>query len=143
MHSVIMYFDGGIREEIMAYGYVAFDSETNIELFTGSRTCGYNGSSNISEYRALIAGLQGCLKRNVKEIQIIGDSQLIVKQVTGVFRVNKTTLKEHRDFVLKLLSKFDKWTIEWVPRRKNKRADELVNQVFERKLKKCRKRKKY
>lgn len=142
MNNVVMYFDGGIREEIMAYGYVAFDPETKAELFTGSRTCG-SGSSNIAEYRALIAGLQGCLKRDVKEIHIIGDSQLIIKQVTGVFRVNKPTLKEHRDFVLKLLSKFEIWSIKWVPRRKNKRADELVNQVFERKLKKCRRRKKY
>ncbi len=132
-----MYFDGGIRQGIMAYGWILLnpDDETNV-ISSGNRTCG-TGTSNISEYRALIAGLQGSLKAGVDVIHIIGDSQLIIKQVLGAFKVNKPELRKHRDFVLKLLEQFEDFTIKWVPRRENKRADALVNEVFERRKTKC------
>lgn len=98
------------------------------------------GTSNISEYRALIAGLHGSLKEGVEVVHIIGDSQLVVKQVTGVFKAKKKELIDHRDYVLELLKQFDYYTIKWVPRKENKRADALVNQVFEERNKRCSKR---
>jgi len=136
-----LYFDGGIRQGTMAYGWVLLspNDETNI-LASGNKTCG-TGTSNISEYRALIAGLQGSIKYGVDTIHIIGDSQLIIKQVTGAFRVNKLELRLHRDHVIKLLKQFKSYTIKWVPRRENKLADALVNEVFEkRNNKKCSKK---
>lgn len=132
-----LYFDGGIRQSIMAYGWILCNSEDEAEVIaSGNKTCG-SGTSNISEYRALIAGLQGSLENGVNKIHIIGDSQLIIKQVTKVFKVNKSELKEHRDCVLKLLEQFEDFSIKWVPRRENKRADALVNEVFERRNKQC------
>lgn len=144
-----LYFDGGIRQGQMAYGWLLVDkpfptvyadiphllSETARVLATGNRTCG-KGTSNIAEYRALIAGLQGSLKIGVDVIHIIGDSQLIIKQVLGAFKANKPELKKHRDFVLELLEQFEDFTIKWVPRRENKRADALVNEVFEKRKRK-------
>ena len=141
-----LYFDGGIREGTMAYGWLLVDkpfpiilanapkyaSDTAKIIASGNRTCG-EGTSNIAEYRALIAGLRGSLKCGVDIIHIIGDSQLIIKQVTGVFKVKKPELKTHRDYVLELLNHFEEYTIKWVPRQENKRADALVNAVFERK----------
>lgn len=134
--AVILYFDGGIREGLMAYGYVALDPSSRQELFHGSRTCG-NGTSNIAEYRALIAGLKGCLKKSVQIVHIIGDSQLIIKQVSGAYKVNKDILRNHRDHILELLEHFEAYSLQWVPRKLNRRADILVNQVFERRLLKC------
>lgn len=138
--EAILYFDGGIRQGIMAYGWILLnpDDETDV-IASGNRTCG-TGTSNISEYRALIAGLQGSLKAGIDIIHIIGDSQLIIKQVTKVFKVNKPELKKHRDLVLELLEQFEDHTIMWVPRRENKRADALVNEVFDRRKDKCSKR---
>lgn len=137
-----LYFDGGIRQGLMAYGWLLVDSEDETKIIaSGNRTCG-SGTSNISEYRALIAGLQGSLKAGADIIHIIGDSQLIIKQILGVFKVNKRELKEHRDFVLQLLEHFENHTIKWVPRTKNKRADALVNEVFERRKNKCNKKSK-
>lgn len=132
-----LYFDGGIRQGTMAYGWILLnpDDETEVIAF-GNRTCG-EGTSNIAEYRALIAGLQGSLKAGVDILHIIGDSQLIVKQVTRVFKVNKPELKMHRDRVLELLEQFEDHTIMWVPRRENKRADALVNEVFDKRKTKC------
>lgn len=137
-----MYFDGGIRKGIMAYGWILCDSENETKVIaSGHRTCG-TGTSNIAEYRALIAGLQGSLKIGVDILHIIGDSQLVIKQVTKVFKVNKPNLKSHRDRVLELLKQLKDHTIMWVPRKKNKRADCLVNQVFERRKVECSKQQK-
>lgn len=147
-----LYFDGGIRQGIMAYGWLLvnkpfpvkyadlpnhIDPSNRINIIaSGHRTCGI-GTSNIAEYRALIAGLQGSLKAGVDIIHIIGDSQLIIKQVLGVFKVNKPELRKHRDFILELLKHFEDFTIMWVPRRENKRADALVNEVFQKRKAKC------
>ena len=147
MTEATLYFDGGIRQGTMAYGWLLVDksladcrncmSDDGMDVIaSGHRTCGM-GTSNIAEYRALIAGLQGSLKIGIDTIHIIGDSQLVVKQVTKVFKVNKPELKRHRDRVLELLEQFEDYTIKWVPRRENQRADALVNAVFERKNKKC------
>lgn len=141
MKDTTLYFDGGIRQGIMAYGWLVVDSKDETEVIaSGLRTCG-EGTSNIAEYRALIAGLQGSIKVGVTDIHIIGDSQLIIKQVTKVFKVNKPILLRHRDRVLELLEQFESYTIKWVPRRDNKRADSLVNEVFERRNDKCSKKK--
>ena len=139
--EAILYFDGGIRQGIMAYGWILLnpDDETDV-IASGNRTCG-TGTSNISEYRAMIAGLQGSLKVGIEVIHVIGDSQLVIRQVTGIFKVNKPELKKHRDRVLELLENFEDYTIKWVPRKENKRADALVNEVFERRKDKCSKSK--
>lgn len=140
MTEATLYFDGGIRKGICAYGWLLLnpDDETNV-IASGNKTCG-TGTSNISEYRALIAGLQGSLNAGIDIIHIIGDSQLVVKQVTNVFKVNKLELQKHRDRVLELLEQFEDHTIKWVPRRENKRADALVNAVFEKRSGKCSKK---
>lgn len=138
-----LYFDGGIRLGIMAYGWILLNPDDKTDVIaSGNRTCG-TGTSNISEYRALIAGLRGSLKIGVDVVHIVGDSQLIVKQVTKVFKVNKPELKRHRDCVLELLEQFEDHTIMWVPRKENKRADALVNEVFERRKNKCSKQQQY
>lgn len=127
--ETILYFDGGIRNKVMALGFVAYDMDSN-EIFSGSRLCGKDQTSNISEYRALIAGLQASIEAGVSIIHIIGDSQLVIKQVTGAFKTNKEELRQHRDKARELLEEFEEYTIKWVPRNENKRADALVNEVF-------------
>jgi len=132
-----LYFDGGVREGVCAYGWLLCDVEDEAHVIaSGQRTCGV-GSSNIAEYRALIAGLQGSLSAGASVLHISGDSQLIIKQVTKVFKVNKPELKRHRDRVLELLEQLEDYTIKWIPRRENKRADALVNEVFQRRSGKC------
>lgn len=128
----------------MAYGWIICSPEDETQVIaSGNKRCGSGTSStsNISEYRALIAGLQGCLKIGVNIVHIIGDSQLVVKQVTGAFKVNKKELKKHCNRVLELLEQFDNYTIKWVPRNENKRADALVGEVFLRKYSKLKQKK--
>lgn len=150
MLEATLYFDGGIRQGTMAYGWLLINEyhiTSDGDLIddgvcaSGNKTCG-TGTSNIAEYRALIAGLQGSLKMGVDIVHIIGDSQLIIKQVTGVFKVKKPELIDHKNRVLELLEHFEDHTIKWVPRKENKLADTLVNEVFERRAKKCPKKRK-
>ena len=130
--EAILYFDGGIRKGICAYGWILCKTNKKGAIASGNNTCGF-GSSNVAEYRALIAGLQGALKAGTDIIHITGDSQLVVKQVTGAFKTNKPKLIQHRDKVLELLEYFQDFSIKWVPRHLNQRADALVNKAFGRK----------
>lgn len=139
MLECILHFDGGVRQGQMAYGWILDSMDDQEVIASGNRTCGI-GSSNVSEYRALIAGLQGSLKAGVDVIHVIGDSQLIIKQVIGAYKAKKPELIKHRDFVLELLKQFEDFTIKWVPRQQNKRADALVNEVFDRRKAKCSKK---
>jgi probable phosphoglycerate mutase len=136
-----LYFDGGIRNGVCAYGWLLVNPEDETEVIaSGHRTCG-SGTSNLAEYRSLIAGLQGSLKAGVNVVHIIGDSRLVVSQVGGYWKVNKPELIKHRDRALELLKQFEDYTIKWVPRKENKRADALVNEVFEKRSGKCSKQK--
>lgn len=134
MKIATLYFDGGIRQGICAYGWLLKSeskADSNGRIFASEyRTCG-PGTSNIAEYRALIAGLQGALKHKIDIVYIVGDSQLIVKQVIGSFKTKKPELIKYRDYVLKLLERFKGYTIKWVPRNENKQADALVDQAFD------------
>lgn len=130
MNEVLFTFDGGIRNGVTAAAYIAvLPSDQQEVLFSGARVVG-PGTSNTAEYQALIDGLRACLERNIKIVHIIGDSQLIIKQVMGVFKTQKPMLIKHKNIVSKLLAKFDKHTIKWIPREQNHEADKLVNEVF-------------
>jgi ribonuclease HI len=135
MYEVALRTDGGIRHGNMAFGYVALDLlDENIILFKGCGSCG-RGTSNISEYKGLIAGLMGCLAEKVEIVHIILDSQLVVRQINGSFETKNEELNENKNKVMELLSRFKHFTIKWEPRENNKLADDLVNQVFFNKTK--------
>lgn len=130
MEEVLFTFDGGIREGVTASAYIAVSPHDEQDiLFSGARIVG-PGTSNTAEYQALIDGLRACLERSVRVVHIVGDSQLIIKQVTGVFKTQKPTLIKHKNIVSKLLKKFDQHTIKWIPREQNHETDRLVNKVF-------------
>jgi len=65
------------------------------------------------------------------EIDVRGDSQLIVKQVRGEWNANDPELRERRVRVRELLERFDRWSIGHVPREINERADDLANEALD------------
>ena len=84
-------------------------------------------TNNVAEYRALIAGLGRAKVLNPEKIRIYSDSELIVKQVTGRYKVKNSQLIDLYWTVLGLLEEFRSWEIVSIPREKNKRADALAN----------------
>ncbi len=126
-----VYFDGGSRGNpgpaaigwviVTGDGIVAEDGEP-----IGTAT------NNQAEYEALIAGLEAASDYGYDEVHVRGDSELIVKQVRGEYDTNNPELREKRVTVHELLREFDEWTLEYVPREVNDRADGLVNEALDR-----------
>lgn len=127
---VHLYFDGACRGNPgpSAIGYVLIDGDGIVD--EGGETIG-RGTNNQAEYQALIRGLEVARQYGYEEIEIRGDSELIVKQVKGAWNTNDPELREHRIDVHELLSEFEAYSITHVPRETNERADELANQALD------------
>ncbi len=93
-------------------------------------------TNNIAEYQALILGLGEALGRGATAISIYLDSELIVRQIQGVYRVKNPTLKPLMADVRALLDRFDTWQVAHVPRSENAVADKLANEAIDEALKK-------
>jgi ribonuclease HI len=88
-------------------------------------------TNNVAEYRALLLGLQCARELGASEVEVVGDSELIAKQVTGVYKVKREALRPlHREAIL-ALDAFDRWSIRTVPRARNAHADALVNAALD------------
>jgi ribonuclease HI len=89
------------------------------------------GTNNIAKYRAGIEGLMAAKDRGALEIQLLMDSQLVVEQINGRYKVTTEALKVLRAEILELLKAFDWHAVAHVPREDNQRADELANLAYE------------
>jgi ribonuclease HI len=84
-------------------------------------------TNNQAEYRALIAALERAIELNAKEIHLESDSELLVRQINGRYRVKNPTLRSLYQKVLQLRNKLDCLTIVHIPRQQNAEADKLAN----------------
>ncbi len=84
-------------------------------------------TNNVAEYKALLLGLQEALRLGCTELAIALDSELIVRQIQGRYKVKNETLLALFTEVREHLARFRKWTITHVPRAQNARADQLAN----------------
>lgn len=125
-----VYFDGASRGNPgpAAIGWAVVTSDGVVA--EGSERIGET-TNNRAEYAALIRALEGARDYGLDEVDVRGDSQLIVKQVRGEWNVNEPALREKRVRARELLDGFDRWTLEHVPREINERADELANEAFD------------
>lgn len=89
------------------------------------------GTNNQAEYRALLAGISRAQKEGVEDLMCYLDSELVVKQVRGEYRVKNEDLKNLLLEIKQLLSSFRSITFEHVPRAKNAAADKLVNEALD------------
>jgi ribonuclease HI len=127
---VYLYFDGGSRGNPgpAAIGWVLVSGDGIVA--EEGRQIGRE-TNNGAEYEALIAGLAAAADYGFEEIEIRGDSELVVKQVRGEYDTNDPGLRECRVRVRERLRSFDSWSIEHVPREINSRADELASDAFD------------
>jgi ribonuclease HI len=88
-------------------------------------------TNNVAEYRALLLGLECARELGASEVEVVGDSELIAKQVRGLYKVKHEALRQlHREAML-ALGGFDRWSIRTVPRARNAHADALVNAALD------------
>jgi len=90
-------------------------------------------TNNVAEYQALLLGLKTALELGCRQLAIFMDSQLIVRQVQGRYKVKNAALKPLFSKVRTLLKDLDDWSITHVPRAQNKRADEMANKGIDEK----------
>lgn len=125
-----LYTDGGCQNNPGpgAWAFVLFDSEGK-ETARGSGKIDQT-TNNIAEYRALIEGLQCAAKQGVKKLHVLSDSQLMVRQMDGSYRVKERSLQQLFLEALKARRAFEEFWIDHVPREENKLADLIVGQVL-------------
>jgi ribonuclease HI len=90
-----------------------------------------DATNNVAEYRALLLGIERARELGATEVRLIGDSELIVRQVQGAYRVKQAHLRPLHQQVLEALKAFDGWRIEHVRRERNAAADMLVNEALD------------
>ncbi len=88
-------------------------------------------TNNVAEYTALIRGLERAKRLGAKEVQVYSDSQLMVRQLNGQYRVKAPTLRGLFIAAQALAGSFRSFRIEHIRREKNKRADALANQALD------------
>lgn len=128
--KIVAYIDGGSRGNPgpAAAGFIISNPAGNqIEakaFFLGKTT------NNIAEYTALIKALEATKKIDAEQLMIFSDSELLVRQINGRYKVKSEQIKPLYQQAIGLLEKFDNWKVQHVTREKNKEADRLVNQAL-------------
>jgi ribonuclease HI len=123
--------DGGARGNPgpAAYGYVLETEDGTILAAHGERIG--VATNNVAEYSALIAGLERALELGVDDVEVVSDSELLVKQMTGEYRVKNETLRELNDRASRLARRLGEVTYTAVRREHNELADRLVNEALD------------
>jgi GxxExxY protein len=130
--SLVLRIDGGARGNPgPAACAVVVESPEGERLDAFSRTLG-RATNNVAEYHALLAALEDAVERGAKSVKVFSDSELLVRQVQGAYKVRHPDLKPLHARAKDLIARFDRFNIQHVPREQNREADRLLNQALDR-----------
>jgi ribonuclease HI len=131
MSRVTANVDGGARGNPgpAAIGVVLRDGSGTVLEEVGE-TIG-EATNNVAEYKALLRGIELAAEHGATDLRLIGDSELVVRQVEGRYKVKHAGMKELHAEVMRALANFDSWSIDHVRRAENADADRLVNQALD------------
>jgi ribonuclease HI len=126
-----LFTDGGARGNPgpAAYAYV-LEAEDGTVLAAHGETIGV-ATNNVAEYRALVEGLRKAAELHVNELDVVSDSELIVNQMRGNYKVKNETLRELWREGMRLATGFERVTYNAVRREHNELADRLVNEALD------------
>ena len=129
--KLVLHVDGGARGNPgpAAIGVVVStpDGEVVDEIAERIGTA----TNNVAEYRALLRGVERAAALGAREIEIVNDSELVAKQISGAYRVKHPSMKPLYAQAIAALRGFDRWQVRSVPRAQNARADGLVNAALD------------
>ncbi len=92
------------------------------------------GTNNTAEYSSLILGLEKCLEKGIPRVQIYMDSQLVVRHITGIYRVKNSRLLHFYRKAQTLLKKLEDFRISHIPREENQEADCLAGMGIKKRV---------
>ena len=130
IRKVVIHSDGVSRSNPgpAAIGATIKDEQGRM-LATISRSIG-RATNNQAEYKAVVAALEKAIELGAQQVELNLDSELVVRQVTGRYRVKNQALQPLFGKVNKLLGSLEGFKIKHVPRRQNKEADRLANSAL-------------
>jgi ribonuclease HI len=122
-----LYFDGASKGNPGVSGIGMVIYKNGVELWSESVLLQDSFTNNQAEYYALIYGLDKAVQLKINELNVYGDSQLVINQMTGVYKVKNETLTFLHKKAVELSKLFDNIQFTHIYRINNKRADELAN----------------
>lgn len=127
----VLYCDGASRGNpgAAATGFALFDARGDEVLGRGA-AIGIQ-TNNVAEYRALIQGLEAAIELGITMLRVRMDSELVVRQILGQYRVRHAGLMPLHAAAMALRARFARFAIEHVPRAENTRADALANAALD------------
>jgi ribonuclease HI len=129
--KLVVHVDGGSRGNPgPAAGAAVISTPDGERLAAETELIGV-ATNNVAEYRGLLLGLQRARELGATEVEVVGDSELVARQLGGSYRVKHPDMRPLYAQALAELGAFERWTIRTVPRAQNAEADALVNAALD------------
>jgi ribonuclease HI len=127
---VVAHIDGASRGNPgpAAYG-VHLETEDGSTVATLSKTL-HETTNNVAEYHALLAALDYALEHHIGRLKVLSDSELLARQVQGIYKVRSLDLKPLHERARKAIAQLESFSIQHVPREQNREADRLANKAL-------------
>ena len=130
--KVVVHVDGGSRGNPGAAAAAAVVAAPDGQVLDeASEYLGDDLSNNVAEYRGLLLGLDRARELGASEVEVVNDSELVAKQVNGLYKVKHRDMKPLHAAAVAALADFARWSVRSVPRAQNAGADALVNQALD------------
>ncbi|MGZ5309630.1 MAG: ribonuclease HI family protein [Solirubrobacterales bacterium] len=123
--------DGGARGNPGPAAAAAVLSSPDGEVLDSRGELIGEATNNVAEYRAMLLGIELAKAHGADEIELIGDSELIVHQLQGEYKVKDAALRKLHDQAIEALRDFNSWSVRAVRREQNEAADALVNETLD------------
>jgi ribonuclease HI len=128
---LVVNVDGGARGNPGPAAIAAVLATADGEVFEEIGETIGQATNNVAEYRALLLGIERARALGAAELDLVGDSELVVRQVKGEYKVKDAGLRELHSQVRAALANFERWSIRHVRREHNAVADRLVNEALD------------
>jgi ribonuclease HI len=132
MDQIVAYIDGGARGNPGPSGYgVVIQDAGGGKIAALSEYLGHQ-TNNFAEYQGLIAALEYAVRNGHKALKVVSDSELMVRQIKGIYKVKNATLQDLHARAKQLIGQLDSFSIGHVLRGKNQEADRLANEAMDK-----------
>jgi ribonuclease HI len=129
--KLVVHVDGGARGNPGPAAAASVVSTPDGEVVDEASEVLGTATNNVAEYRGLLLGLRRARDLGATEVEVVNDSELVAKQLNGVYKVKHPAMKPLFLQSLEALRGFDRWTVRSVPRAQNAHADALVNAALD------------
>jgi ribonuclease HI len=131
-HYLIAHSDGGARGNPGPAGYgVVIQDESGRKVAALSQYLGHQ-TNNFAEYQGLIAALEFATTHGYKALKVVSDSELLVRQIKGIYKVRNAALQDLHARAQKLMARLDWFSIDHALRQHNQEADRLANEAMDK-----------